>query len=215
MSNEVPAQLKIYHIVHVDRLPSIVNDGYLWCDAQISRRPSSGTSIGMNHIKQRRLSKLTLNSHPGLYVGGCVPFYFCPRSTMLYVLHRADDEGLSYRDGQEPIVHLEADLHATIEWANQNQRRWAFTSLNAGSYYFEDYNDLAQLDEIDWQAVQATQWKSCKDGKQAEFLIEESFSWHLIECIGVYSPTIYERVANALPINGHRPQVKVDRLWCY
>lgn len=26
----VPAQPKIYHIVHVDRLPSIVADGCLW-----------------------------------------------------------------------------------------------------------------------------------------------------------------------------------------
>jgi hypothetical protein len=29
----VPAQPKIYHIVHVDRLPSIVADGFLWSDA--------------------------------------------------------------------------------------------------------------------------------------------------------------------------------------
>lgn len=28
----VPAQPKIYHIVHVDRLPSIIADGCLWCD---------------------------------------------------------------------------------------------------------------------------------------------------------------------------------------
>ncbi len=215
MSNEVPAQPKIYHIVHVDRLPSIINDGFLWCDAEIRVRPLPGTSIGMSSIKQRRLNELILSSHPNLYVGGCVPFYFCPRSVMLYVISQANHEELLYQGGQEPIVHLEADFHATVEWANQNQRRWAFTSLNAGSYYFEDYNDLAQLDRVDWQAVQATEWKSCKDGKQAEFLIEKGFPWHLIECIGVYSPIIDEQVANALPINGHRPQVKVDRLWYY
>lgn len=33
-----PAQPKIYHIVHVDRLPSIISDEYLWCDAEIVRR---------------------------------------------------------------------------------------------------------------------------------------------------------------------------------
>jgi len=43
----VPAQPKIYHIVHVDRLPSIIADGGLWCDAEIVRRspppePQSG-----------------------------------------------------------------------------------------------------------------------------------------------------------------------------
>ena len=32
----MPAEPKIYHIVHVDRLPSIVKDGYLWCDAKMA-----------------------------------------------------------------------------------------------------------------------------------------------------------------------------------
>ena len=31
-----PANAKIYHIVHADRLPSIVADGYLWLDAVIA-----------------------------------------------------------------------------------------------------------------------------------------------------------------------------------
>ena len=72
----VPRQPKIYHILHVDRLPSIIADGYLWCDAEILRREPSGTTIGMSAIKQRRL-KLALASHPNLHVGECVPFSFC------------------------------------------------------------------------------------------------------------------------------------------
>mgnify|MGYP002685313558 CR=1 FL=1 len=44
----VPPQPKIYHIAHVDRLPSIVADGFLWCDAEIVRRMPPGTTIGMN-----------------------------------------------------------------------------------------------------------------------------------------------------------------------
>ncbi len=75
----VPAKPKIYHIVHVDRLLSIIANGCLWCDAEIFRRAPPGTSIGMNSIKQRRLNELTLASHTGLHVGDCVPFYFCPR----------------------------------------------------------------------------------------------------------------------------------------
>ena len=83
----VPAQPKIYHIVHVDRLPSIIADGYLWCDAEILRRVPPGTTIGMSSIKQRRLNELTLTSHSGLPVGDCVPFYFCSRSVMLYLIY--------------------------------------------------------------------------------------------------------------------------------
>ena len=53
----MPANPKIYHIVHVDRLTSISADGSLWCDAEIAQRVSAGTTISMNSIKQRRLNK--------------------------------------------------------------------------------------------------------------------------------------------------------------
>lgn len=177
---EVPVKLKIYHIVHVDRLSSIIADGYLWCDAEIVRRSPPGTTIGMNDIKQRRLQQ-PLTSHQNLRVGDCVPFYFCPRSIMLYLVYQGNHPELTYRGGQSPIIHLEADLHNTVKWAEQNQKRWAFTLSNAGSFFFEDRCNLTQLNEVDWNAVQNDQWggsgvsTSIKEGKQAEFLLEHSF----------------------------------------
>lgn len=125
----VPAQPKIYHIVHVDRLQSIITDEHLWCDAEVVQRASAGTAIGMGHIKQRRLQELTLTSHPGLHVGDCVPFYFRPRSIMLYLIYRRNPE-LAYSGGQEPIVHLQADFYTCVNWAEQHRRRWAFTLSN-------------------------------------------------------------------------------------
>ena len=88
-----------------------------------------------------------------LSVGHCVPFYFCPRSIMLYLIYQGNHPDLTYRGGQEPIIHLEADLRGTVAWADAAQKRWAFTLSNAGSYYFEDRCDLGQLDEINWGAV--------------------------------------------------------------
>lgn len=196
----VPATPKIYHIVHVDRLPSIIADGFLWSDAEIVRRAPLGTVIGMNHIKQRRLNELTLMSHPGLYVGACVPFYFCPRSIMLYIIYQANHPDLAYRGGQEPIVHLESNLYQAVVWAEQNNRRWAFTLSNAGARYFEDRASLDQLDEIDWSAVQAQRWSgsgvasSVKESKQAEFLMEYAFPWELVSRIGVRSQQVYGQV---------------------
>ena len=211
----VPANPKIYHILHVDRLTSVIADGCLWCDAEIARRGHAGTTIGMNNIKQRRLNELTLASHPGLYVGECVPFYFCPRSIMLYLIHRANHPELSYRGGQTPIIHLEADLSAAVAWADENGRRWAFTLSNAGAYYFEDRNNLTQLHELDWDAIQARDWQRKKEGKQAEFLIEHSFPWQLVERIGVMNRTIYTQVVHALAGAAHQPPVEVRRDWYY
>lgn len=211
----VPPQPKIYHIAHVDRLPSIVATGGLLSDALVQAQALGGTMVGMNHIKQRRLTELQLTSHPGLFVGACVPFYFCPRSVMLYLIHRRNAE-LAYQGGQEPIIHLQADLGAVVAWANAQPARWAFTLSNAGSYFFEDRNDLARLGEINWTAVQASNWSGgLKEGKQAEFLLEHRFPWHLIERIGVQSAAVYRQVVNTLPAHGHRPTVEVLPNWYY
>jgi ssDNA thymidine ADP-ribosyltransferase DarT-like protein len=210
-----PRHPKLYHIVHVDRLPSIVADGHLWCDAEVVRRAPPGTTIGMNNIKQRRLTELTLSSHPQLHVGDCVPFYFCPRSVMLYLMYQGNHPDLVYRGGQDPIIHLEADLHTVVDWANRHRRRWAFTLSNAGSNYFEDRSDLAQLDQINWDAVQARKWQNCKDGKQAEFLVERSLPFELVERIGVHSLAQYQQVVNTLPVGGHQPNVGICADWYY
>lgn len=211
----VPAQPKLYHIVHVDRLASVIAAGGLLCDAVVMANQTAGTTIGMSTIKLRRLYELTLASHPDLHVGDCVPFYFCPRSIMLYIICQANNPELDYRGGQGPIVHLQADLHASIAWASEQQRRWAFTLSNAGSYYFEDLNNLNQLGQLDWAAIHTNQWKDCKEGKQAEFLMERSFPWHLIEAIGVYSVPIYQQVTNIVQAATHKPPVAIKTAWYY
>ena len=216
----VPTQPKVYHIVHVDRLPSIVSDGYLWSDAGMDQTRDTGTAIGISSIKQRRLT-IVLNSHRALHVGDCVPFYFCPRSVMLYVIYMSNHPELEYRGGQGPVVHLEVDLRRSVAWANHNRRRWAFTPSNAGSSYFEDYSDLAQLNKINWAAVEASKWsgigvdQSVKEDKQAEFLVEDSFPWELVSRIGIMSQRIYPEVQNALQGAGHRPTVEIKRDWYY
>jgi hypothetical protein len=215
-----PQQPKIYHIVHADRLSSIIADGFLWSDAVMAQRLGTGTVIGMSNIKQRRLNELTLSCHPGLRVGQCTPFYFCPRSIMLYLIHMRNEE-LTYKGGQGPIVHLEADLHQTVAWAQANKRRWAFTLSNAGARYFEDRSDLTKLDELNWAAVQANKWsgagvsRSVKEGKQAEFLIETSFPWSLVERVGVQSRQMAPVVASAMQAAQHRPRVEVRSEWYY
>ena len=211
----VPTHPKIYHIVHVDRLPSIIAHGCLWCDAEIGRRNLPGTTIGMDGIKQRRLYELTLSSHFGLYVGDCVPFYFCPRSVMLYLMYQGNHPELTYRGGQGPIIHLEADLRQTVAWAESEGLRWAFTLSNAGAKYFEDRCRLEQLKEINWDAVQITDWRQEKEGKQAEFLVENRFPWELVTRIGVHSLQVHAQVGSALEITEHRPRVELQREWYY
>jgi len=152
-----------------------------------------------------------------LAVGDCVPFYFCSRSIMLYVIYCADHPELLYRGGQQPIVHLEADLHQAVQWAEANGRRWAFSLSNAGAFYTQFRARLDQLDEINWEAVAATNFRPAdiKEAKQAEFLVQQSFPWHLVERIGVHSPGIVPKVSLAMQGATHRPRIEVKRDWYY
>lgn len=209
-----PAEPKIYHIVHIDRLPSIIADGYLWCDAEVARRSSPGSTIGMSGIKRRRLEELCLTSHPDLRVGDCAPFYFCPRSIMLYLIHMRNPE-LAYRGGQDPIIHLEADLRETVAWADANKRRWAFTASNAGARGFNDYSDLRDLNKLDWNAINARIWSNRKHGKQAEFLVEKSVPWSLIRRVGAQSRRIRLRALRDIQASAHKPPVEIRRDWYY
>lgn len=209
-----PDAPKIYHIVHVDRLASIITDDGLWSDARIQERARPGTTIGMNPIKQRRLTN-PVKCRPGLKVGECVPFYFCPRSVMLYLIYKANHSELAYLGGQGHIVHLEADLHEAVCWAEQHGHRWAFTLSNAGSSYFQDRCDLTQLDEVEWDAVQARNWRDCKEGKQAEFLVEGSFPWALVQSVGVCNAETETMTIEAMQGADHQPAVNVRREWYY
>ncbi len=212
---QVPERPKIYHIVHVDNLASIVGDGCLWSDSVMAQRKGA-TVIGMGNIKQRRQT-LPVPCHRGTCVGDYVPFNFCPRSIMLYVIHCANHPELGYRGGQEPIVHLETDMRSVVEWAEANETRWAFTLSNAGAKYTLFYDELTRLGEINWQAVTARDFRppEVKEAKQAEFLVESAFPWHLIERIGVHSEGIARRVQAAMRGADYRPDVGIARRWYY
>lgn len=211
-----PARPKLYHILHIDRLASVLAAGGLWCDAEMQRRVGVGTTIGMGKIKQRRLT-LPVSCHPDSSVGDYVPFYFCPRSVMLYIIHMANHPELTYRGGQGSILHLQADLSATVAWADAQHTRWAFSLSNAGAYYSEFRARVDQLGEVNWPAVTATDFRSndVRDGKQAEFLIHSFFPWHLVEEIGVHSRGTGEQVVQILQAAAHRPPVERRPSWYY
>jgi hypothetical protein len=136
---------------------------------------------------------------------------------MLFLIHCANHSELTYRGGQEPIIHLQADLRAVVNWAQRHGQRWAFTLSNAGAYYFEDRCDLTQLGEINWDAVANRDFRdpAVKEGKQAEFLVESRFSWELVERIGVHSRAVAQKVANTLGTRTPRPPIEIKPEWYY
>ena len=78
-------------------------------------------------------------------LGDYVPFNFCYRSVMLYVIHRGSVEG--YDGGQEPVVHLVSSVGQAIGC----NRPWAFTDRHADLAYAKYFESLDDEGEVDWR----------------------------------------------------------------
>jgi len=214
---KVPIHPKIYHITHLRNLPQIVDARRLWSDAKRIEKKLDCDVVGMSHIKRRRLEEIEVDCHPDTHVGDYVPFYFCPRSIMLYILHMGNHPDLNYQGGQRPIVHLQADLHAVVEWADRKERQWAYSDRNAGGFLANFYTGLDHLGEVNWAAVDSTDFRDMviKEGKQAEFLVYGLFPWRLVERIGVCDERVADEVRQAIASAEHQPPVAVERDWYY
>jgi len=211
-----PANPKIYHIVHVDRLPSILQHGGLSSDAYVRANGCAGTTIGMGDLKASRLVR-PVPTHPDSCVGDYVPFYFCSRSIMLYVIYMANHPALAYRGGQGPIVHLEADLARVLDWADAHGRPWAFSLGNATAVFTEFRSSREGLSDLRWDLIPQRMFTDpqIKEAKQSELLVRDFFPWTLVDRIGTHSDAIANQVAQVLAGKPHRPTVQRMPAWYY
>lgn len=136
---------------------------------------------------------------------------------MLYILDKGNHPDIEYDEGQEPIVHLKADLGNIVQWANQNGIHWAFTDRNAGTYLVSFFSNLRDLDQINWDAVSATNWQDSviKEGKQAELLIHNTIPWHLVTELGVVNQEKKQLVESIIANAAHKPVVNIKQNWYY
>lgn len=136
---------------------------------------------------------------------------------MLYLLYRGNHPALTYHGGQDPIMHLEADLHSVVKWAESANRRWAFSLSNAGASYTQFHADLNDMSLVDWDAIASNDFSSVevKEGKQAEFLVHESFPWTLIDRIGVRTSGMKTRIDQIIVTSRHKPVVSVRQGWYF
>jgi len=213
----VPVHAKIYHITHIENIANIVRAGSLWSDAERIRRGLLCEIVGMSEIKRRRLEEIRVDCHLGTMVGNYVPWYYCPRSVMLYILYRGNSPGLDYHGGQRPIVHLQADLNAVLDWAETHNVRWAFSRGNAGAYYATFSKTRHELGTLNWISIAQTDWRNpdVKEAKQAELLIDTSFPWNLVEAIGVLDGQMAQQVEASIADADHEPRITVEPSWYY
>lgn len=210
----VPAQPKLYHITHVrHNLPAILGGG-LRSDAAMMAAGGPTATIGMSSIKQRRLT-LPVRCNAGDDVGGYVPFYFCPRSIMLFLIHCANHPELTYRAARGLSCIWKRICRKS--WPGRRDKASAGHSAcpTPGRIPTEFRNRLEQLDEVDSAAVAATDFREAqvKEGKQAEFMVREFFP------LATGAPHRRHRCAclwaGARRERSHRPAVEARREWYF
>lgn len=132
---------------------------------------------------------------------------------MLYAISRGAVEG--YADGQRPVIYL-CSAAESVEEAGLH---WVFTEGHADMDYTDFFDDLKDLDKVDWNLMGARYWRDTdEDGdrtrrRQAEFLVHEFFPWELVSYIGAYDRSIAEKAGEI--IKGGSAAVGVERGWYY
>lgn len=204
----------IYHITHTDNLPLILEQNGLCSDNERKIRQLSPVGIAHNHIKERRAHKRVIKSQGGT-LADYVPFYFAPRSPMLYAIHKNQVEG--YNGTQQNVVHL----CTSVEIIAQKALPYFFTDGHAVMEISEPFEDLTDLSRIDWNIMRETYWHDTdNDGdrtrrRQAEFLLYQFLPWTMVTEIGVMTERIAQQVTEKLKEADYIPQIVVHREWYY
>jgi len=164
----------VYHITHVKNLMTILATEGLRSYNGIQSHNLSVSNIAHSHIQDRRAKK-SLKYGAGGTLHDYVPFYFAPRSPMLYTINQGNVS--DHSEGQTPVVHLAASAQA-IRAAGHS---FVFTDGHGTMQITQFFDNLADLDKVDWQIMKAKYWKDIdidndrKRRRQAEFLVHEVF----------------------------------------
>lgn len=208
----------IYHFTHVDNLTGILAADHLSCD-YVARQGITRTEVGASDIKESRRQR-SIPIAPGGYVGDYVPFYFAPRSPMMYRIacdHR-DSVPDRYQGGDKPLVYLVTTVGAVIDAG----LTWVATDGNAATATTDFTSALATMDQmVDWPLLEAERWNNTAEDpdrqrrRQAEFLVYREVPLRLIRWVAVDSERHRSQVSKLLVDHALAGRVIVRPRWYY
>ena len=204
----------IYHITHRENLAAILGRGELLSDNAVGRADAAPVVIGHSHIKVARGVK-PVPCGPGCCVGDYVPFYFCRRSPMLYVISCGSVEG--YSGGQSEVVYLVSSTESVMS----AKLSFVFTDGNAAGSLSKFYDDLVHLDKVDWPLMESRYWNntledpSRRHRRQAEFLVLGRFACSLVTEIAVRTHGARAAVQPLVEAAGLSVGINVRPDWYY
>ncbi|MBI2856758.1 MAG: DUF4433 domain-containing protein [Chloroflexi bacterium] len=211
-----PVPTPIFRMIHLDNLGVCLSRG--GCHSP-NHEPQDGLTYRAIHNIEiqgiRHVSKVECG--PKGVVHDYVPFYFGYLSPMLLQLKTGRVPG--YCEGQEPLIYLVSTAQAVAE----SGIGFVFSDGHGIARFTDWYDDLRDLDKVDWDMVYQRYWKDdANDGdrqrrKQAEFLVHKFFPWNLVEQIAVVNTNVKGQVEQVLAgfLQSRQPVVAVRPAWYY
>lgn len=209
-----PNPTPLYRILHINNLAGIIAQSGIWSDNQRALRNVAYQSIAHQNIQQRRHSTQVTCGLGGT-IHDYVPWYFAPRSPMLYANHKGSVP--SNPNGQSVIIYLRTTVEAVVR-ANLP---YVFTDGHAIMFNSNFYANLAQLSQIDWPLMQSKYWHSIDSDpdrprrRQAEFLVHDFAPWTLVQEIAVFDQARLAAVQTCLQGVAHHPIVSRKPSWYF
>lgn len=164
-----PEKALIWRIIHRKNLDWILDNGV--CCANSNNLSPTYVNIGNTDLIGKRRDRKVL-IEPGGTLADYVPFYFTPFSVMMLNIHSG--RSVTQRSNDEIII-----LVSSLRKVKKLEIPFLFTNAHAYPQWTSYFNDLKNLNEVDWDLLQRRDFKRDPDDPQkieryqAEALIYE------------------------------------------
>ena len=195
-NSKAPSDRHIYHMTHISNLPSIIEHQALLCSQRVTAVKASARSIAYDTLQAYR-HNTRVPIGPGGLLHDYVPFYFCSKTPMLYAIHMGKAGGGAV---QNDIVFFITSPGNIAE----SRLPFVFTDGHAIMAYSKFFEDLRDLEQVDWALMQKKYWVGESAGsdatrrRQAEFLVHQQVPLAGIRGIAVFGEPQEEVVQKML-----------------
>ncbi len=218
--------IRLFHITPIDNLNRICQEGGLICKNKCASKNINYHNIAHSGAQSSR-ARTIVPDPPGGAVHDFVPFYFAPRSPMLFAINGGRVIGCDY--GQEDIFHFET----TVELISTEDVEIVFYDRNATLIYSKSYTDINELQsKVAWDLITEdpkldgyckyfqdvpsnSKYVDRREKRMAEFLVKQRVELSYMTRIGVINEQKTKIVRAVLQQNGVKLKVEVIHDWYF
>lgn len=203
----------LYHIPDFSNLESILQQGGLLANNVVKEKGIKYENIAHHNIQDRRSMK-TVPLPPNGDLHDYVPFYFAPKSPMLYAIYKG--QVAEYEKGQDQIIYL----ISRIDIIHNAGLDYVFTDGHAVMGFTDFFKNLKDLDKIDWEVMKSRYWFDTEEDpdrkrrRQAEFLVHKVVPIDILLGFAVKNDEMKQKVEAAIHKYNYDKPVAI-RHWYY